>query len=246
MVDDLDLRSGDRVLDSACGPGLWAALLAEKVGPRGKVVGLDFSPELLAHARRSAAADSRGSVRELVLGDLEALPFRGGAFDAVFLGNCLCYLTEPLRVLRTHRQLVKAGGRLISKEFDGAGVVFHPVDPELTSRVLVASTRALGDPAAPPFDNFVGRKTYGLFRRAGCREVSTRSYAVQQVGPLSPVAQRYVRANAEWYGRRAAPYLAEADRRCWSEAFDPQAEGCILDREDLYFCIVETVTTGTT
>ncbi len=45
-VDELNLKPGDVVLDLGCGPGLWTHLLAEKVKPNGRVVGLDFSPDL--------------------------------------------------------------------------------------------------------------------------------------------------------------------------------------------------------
>ena len=43
MVEDLRFRPGDVVLDSACGPGFWARMFAERVLPTGRVVGLDFS-----------------------------------------------------------------------------------------------------------------------------------------------------------------------------------------------------------
>lgn len=49
-VDDLNLKPGDVVLDLGCGPGLWTHLLAEKVKPNGRVVGVDFSPDLINYA----------------------------------------------------------------------------------------------------------------------------------------------------------------------------------------------------
>ncbi len=51
IVRKLDIQPGDRVLDLGCGPGLWTQLLADAVGPAGSVVGVDFDPDLLAHAR---------------------------------------------------------------------------------------------------------------------------------------------------------------------------------------------------
>ncbi len=246
MVDDLGLGPGDRVLDSASGPGLWSRLFAEKVHPGGRVVALDFSPELLAYAQATLTEDPLGDVIDLVLGEFSLLPFARGAFDAVFLGNCFCYVEDIPVVLERHRQVTRAGGRVISKEFDGGAAIFHPVDPTLTLKVLTGAARALADGAGPSrFDNFVGRKMHGMFLETGFTSVSTRSYAIQKVAPLSPATKRYITSNAEWYGQTAMPYLSEDEQLRWASAFDPESDAYILDRPDFYFSMIETVTAGT-
>ena len=246
MVDDVGLGPGDRVLDSASGPGLWSRLFAEKVQPDGRVVALDFSPELLAYARGTLDEDPFGQLIDLVLGEFSLLPFAPGAFDAVFLGNCFCYVEDIPTVLERHKHVTRRGGRVISKEFDGGAVIFHPLDHTLTLKVLTGAARALADGAGPSkFDNFVGRKMHGMFREAGFTAVSTRSYAIQKVSPLSAATKRYIKSNAEWYGRTAEPYLSEEDRSRWAGAFDPSSDLCILDRPDFYFAMIETVTAGT-
>ncbi len=246
MVDDLRLGPGDLVLDSASGPGLWSRLFAERVHPGGRVVALDFSPELIEYARTTLRGDPLGGVVDLVLGEFSLLPFDRGTFDAVFLGNCFCYIADVPALLEKHRQVTRAGGRVISKEFDGGAVIFHPVDPTLTLKVLTGAAQALADDAGPSrFDNFVGRKMHGMFLRAGFTAVSTRSYAIQKVSPLSPATKRYIRSNAEWYGRMALRYLSDEEQRRWADAFDASSDACILDRPDFYFSMIETVTEGT-
>ena len=247
MVDDLRLRSGDRVLDSASGPGLWSRLFAEKVYPDGRVVALDFSPDLIEYAEQSLRRDPLGEVIDLVLGEFDLLPFYQDAFDAVFLGNCLCYVEDISAVLERHKQVTKPGGRVISKEFDGGAVIFHPVDPTLTLKVLTGAAHALaGLTGLSRFDNFAGRKTHGLFLQAGFKSVSTRSYAIQKLPPLSPATKRYIRSNAEWYGRTAAPYLSDDEQCRWADAFDSASmDACVLDRPDFFFAMIETVTEGT-
>ena len=53
MLDDLHLKAGDVVLDLGCGPGFWTVMLAEKVKPDGKVIGIDLTPEFLSYAREN-------------------------------------------------------------------------------------------------------------------------------------------------------------------------------------------------
>ena len=78
LIEALDLRSTERVLDVATGSGN-AALAAARRGCA--VVGLDYVPALLERARRRAEAE--GLEAEFVEGDAEALPFDDGAFDVV-------------------------------------------------------------------------------------------------------------------------------------------------------------------
>ena len=246
MVEDLGLAPGDRVLDSASGPGLWSRLFADKVHPRGRVVGLDFSPELLEYARTTLKEDPLEEVIDLVLGEFGRLPFARGTFDAVFLGNCFCYVSDVPGVLERHKHVTRTGGRVISKEFDGGAVIFHPVDPALTLKVLTGAARTLADGSGSSrFDNFVWRKMYGMFVQSGFSAVSTRSYAIQKLSPLSAATKRYIRSNAEWYGRTARPYLSDEDHCRWTNAFDSNSDACVLDRPDFYFSMIETVTTGT-
>ncbi len=245
MVDDLQFQPGDVILDLGCGPGLWTSMFADKVGPSGKVIGLDFSPELIGHALAERERRSDDHVVEFVLGDFYAAPFKDQAFDAVFVGNCASYIPDVLELLGQHSRVTKRGGRVIAKEFDGAALIFHPIDPHLTLKVLAAAARALVEnPPLPPFDNFTGRKMHGIFRQAGLKEVATSTYAIQKVPPLAPEEKRYMRGNAEWYGRTAAPYLSEEELERWMGAFDPDSERYILDRDEFYFCMVEMMTVG--
>lgn len=247
MVDGFGLRPGDRILDSACGPGLWTRMFAQRVFPTGRVIGLDVAETLLNYARANLVGDPLGEVIEFVQADFHnpSLPFHH--FDVVFLGNCLSYVSasEAHRVLQRHKDLARRGGRVISKEFDGATVIFHPVPAALTLKVVALAARALEEtPDTPFFDNFVGRKTYGMFRKAGFSNVTTRSYAIQKLAPLTSAAKRYISGNAAWYGQQAAAYLSPDERATWTRAFDPGCKDYVLDREDFYFCTLETITIG--
>ncbi len=76
------LPVGGKVLDIGCGTGDLALAAAARVGPGGRVTGVDFSEAMLARARDKAAAARAGNV-EFVKASADDLPFAGGTFDAV-------------------------------------------------------------------------------------------------------------------------------------------------------------------
>ncbi|HEX9417005.1 MAG TPA: class I SAM-dependent methyltransferase [Gaiellaceae bacterium] len=111
------VRSGDRVLDACCGTG-DLAVAAERLG--GRVTGLDFSERMLERARRKS-----GSI-EWVLGDLLALPFEEGAFDAVTVGFGVRNVADLGLGLRELRRVLRPGGRLAILEITTPRGVLRP------------------------------------------------------------------------------------------------------------------------
>ncbi|HSL65204.1 MAG TPA: bifunctional demethylmenaquinone methyltransferase/2-methoxy-6-polyprenyl-1,4-benzoquinol methylase UbiE [Gaiellaceae bacterium] len=97
------VRPGDRVLDAACGTG---DLAIEGARAGGRVTGLDFSEAMLERARRKAPE------LEWVRGDLLALPFPDGSFDAATVGFGIRNVADLEAGLRELRRVVRPGGRL--------------------------------------------------------------------------------------------------------------------------------------
>jgi demethylmenaquinone methyltransferase/2-methoxy-6-polyprenyl-1,4-benzoquinol methylase len=98
------VRPGDRVLDAACGTG-DLALAGVRAGAAA-VVGLDFSEEMLARARRKAPG------LEWVRGDLLAMPFPDASFDAATVGFGIRNVEDLERALRELRRVLRPGGRV--------------------------------------------------------------------------------------------------------------------------------------
>ncbi len=103
------LRAGGSALDVACGSGKLTARLARIAGPAGRVVGLDFSPEMLAIARRQHPGI------EFMEGDALNLPFADRAFDVATIAFGLRNLADPVRGLREMARVV--GQRAVVLEF---------------------------------------------------------------------------------------------------------------------------------
>lgn len=245
MVNDLNIKSGDLILDLGCGPGLWTALLAEKVQPNGKVIGIDSAPELLNYAIKNLKKEPLRDLIEFKKADFADIPYRDDIFDMVFFGNCFAYVSNHSQILSEMKRVAKPGGRVAAKDFDGGVFIVHPIDPDLTMRIMAATARALKEnPLEPIFDNYTGRKMHGLFLRGGLKDVSTTSYAIQKLYPLTPEVKNYITGNAEWLIKIGSPYLSEEDIQQWRSYFDPNSDRYILDLEEFYFCMLEIMTIG--
>jgi L-amino acid N-acyltransferase YncA/2-polyprenyl-3-methyl-5-hydroxy-6-metoxy-1,4-benzoquinol methylase len=105
------LVPGETVLDLGSGGGIDVLLSARRVGPAGRVYGLDASPDMIILARANAAAAGAGNV-EFLPGSIEDVPLPDGHVDAV-ISNCVINLSvDKPRVLAEAFRVLRPGGRL--------------------------------------------------------------------------------------------------------------------------------------
>jgi ubiquinone/menaquinone biosynthesis C-methylase UbiE len=106
-----ELRPGEVVVDLGAGAGFDAILCARKVGPTGRVIGVDMTPEMLARARENAKRLGLTQV-EFREGVIEDLPLRDNLADVV-ISNCVINLSEDKpKALAEAFRVLKPGGRL--------------------------------------------------------------------------------------------------------------------------------------
>lgn len=245
IVRKLDIQPGDRVLDLGCGPGLWTQLLADAVGPSGRIVGIDFDSYLLAHAGRITRESHPGhdiSFRQMDFSDVGTLD---ETFDVVFFSNCFCYLPDPSTMVGSMTRVTRPGGRIIGRNWDGEPFLLYPMDVGLLSLVqhhLVQATESQTEGAY--FDHYFGRKMPGLFRRQDFRHVTCDTHVIQRFGPADSDLAAYIRTNGEWMGDKIKGRVDEASLAEWYAHFNPDDPRCVYLSDEFYFCMIEMAVTG--
>lgn len=139
MVVAAGAAPGRRVLDLCCGQGSGSAAL---VAAGADVVGLDFSPAMLEHARAAVPE------AQFVEGDAQDLPFADASFDAAICGFGLMHVPDQQRALAEVRRVLRPGAGFAMSVWQGPAT--SPV-----FRIAFGSIKAHGDPdAAPPAPDF--------------------------------------------------------------------------------------------
>lgn len=109
-----EIASGDTVLDLGCGAGIDSILAAHRAGPSGRIIALDFLPEMLARAENAVAEAGVDNI-ELLEGDMEAIPLPDDSVDHVISNGVINLAPRKRRVLaECARVLVPGGGLAVS------------------------------------------------------------------------------------------------------------------------------------
>ena len=137
MLEMIGVRDGWCCLDIGCGPGGITGLLSERVGPNGRVVGLDMNAAFLDHARASASANV-----EFVLGDAYYSQLPAESFDLVHMRFVASTAGQPERLLQEAKRLAKAGGTIALQEPDGSSLNCFPPHPSWTYSRKHSSARS--------------------------------------------------------------------------------------------------------
>jgi len=105
------LRAGETALDLGCGAGIDTLLAARAVGPTGRVIGLDMTPQMVDRARRNAASGGLANI-EIRKGLIEEIPLPDASVDVVVSNGVLNLSTRKSRVLAESFRVLRPGGRI--------------------------------------------------------------------------------------------------------------------------------------
>jgi len=169
VLDAARVGAGDRILDVACGTGVLARAAAERVGPSGKVEGIDPDPGMLAVAGR--LEPGIGWRRATA----ESLPYRDGSFDATVSQFGMMFFADPRLAVAEMRRVLAKGGRLAVAVWDTL-----ETNPGYAAEVALldrlAGARA-ADAVRLPFTLGDRDALAALLAEAGLDEVAVATYA---------------------------------------------------------------------
>jgi len=198
------------VLDVGCGTGASALPAAERVGPQGRVIGVDLAERLLAIARHKAESRGLNNVR-FEIGDMASLGYPDGHFDAVVCVFAIFFVSDMAVQLRELWRMVRPGGRLAITTWGplvlepGASAWWDAVEevrPDLVARTS-------------PWDRITGPDAVrGLLRDGGIADAEVVAEAGQQL--LSAVEDWSIivlGSGFRWTVEQLAPEAAERVRR---------------------------------
>jgi ubiquinone/menaquinone biosynthesis C-methylase UbiE len=149
------VKEGDVVLDIGSGAGIDVLLAAQKVGPSGKVIGLDMTAEMIATAEQNAREAHADNV-EFRLGEMEDMPVDDSSVDWI-ISNCVITLSpDKEAVFREAFRVLKPGGRMLISD-----ICLNDVDQSVREELFQW---------ADCIGSAVDEETYlSTIRRAGCR-----------------------------------------------------------------------------
>jgi len=221
LLDRVGLRPGDSVIDLGCGPRGILEMLAERVAPAGRVVGLDADPAHTAMAAEFAAARGLSGV-QIMTADARQTGLPPGSFDLVHARTLLVNLPDPGDVAAEMTRLARPGGWVASMEPDTEHGRCHPPHPafdRLCDIFTVAFRRNGADP-------WIGRRVPELFRQAGLEDVQVEA-RVQMYPPgnsrrtIRPDLVRAMRPQVLEMGLASVAELDELDTAARAHLDDP-------------------------
>ncbi|MGG0642743.1 demethylmenaquinone methyltransferase [Sporosarcina gallistercoris] len=182
IMERMDVKAGSKALDVCCGTGDWTISMAQSVGSRGDVTGLDFSSAML-----SSAAPKTGEYPNITLiqGNAMQLPFEENTFDYVTIGFGLRNVPDYETVLKEMFRVVKPGGIVACLETSQSEIpgyrqlfrlYFNNIMPIFGK--LFAKSYNEYSWLQESADDFPGREELAqLFKSAGFTRVDYRPYS---------------------------------------------------------------------
>lgn len=228
VVEALSPRRGERVLEAGCGAGLLLREIGLALGPHGLAAGIDVSPDQIAAA--GVLCEAVPAVRPET-GDVTALRFPDGVFDAAVAVQVIEYIDDAPAALAELRRVLKPGGRFLCLATNWDSAFWHGAGAETTRALL---TRWHGHAAHPNLPATLPP----MLARAGFGAI--RQIPVPVVNPsLHENSFAYWIARlmaAHWRDGGAEPALADA----WLDELE-RAEAA----EEFFFSSVPILTTAT-
>jgi ubiquinone/menaquinone biosynthesis C-methylase UbiE len=217
MLELIGVKPGWTCLDIGCGPRGITDLLSERVGPTGRVVGLDKDEGFLAYGSAHAPANV-----EFRRGDAYDSGLPAGSFDLVHMRFVASTAGNAEGLLREATRLTRPGGVVALQEPDVETFSCYPPHPAW-DRLMQAMLDAFAHVGA---DVYLARRLYGMFRDAGLRDVRYRPFlfGIRSTDPMAdhlPATVESMRGTILKMGLLSEAELPVLLAQCRSHLRDP-------------------------
>jgi ubiquinone/menaquinone biosynthesis C-methylase UbiE len=208
-LDAMDINIKRAVLDLGCGTGVAARAIAQRPGFKGRVLGIDISPYLIAAAERLAAKEGSGHSVEFRTGDSHSLSLADEEFDAVVAHTLVSHVDDPCGVLKETARILRPGGLVGIFDGDYASMTFASDDPEKGKKddeaiisTIVTNSRVM-------------RQMPELLNQAGLNLTAAFSHVVADLGKVdfwAPAIESFIRLLPK------SGAMTEEDTRAWANS----------------------------
>ena len=171
LVDVAAPQPAEHVLDVACGTGFVARLAADRVGAKGRVVGIDLNAGMI-EAARAASGQGAAAPIEFRTGDAGALPFENDVFDVVFCQQGVQFFPDRVHALREMRRVLRVRGRLAFTVW--SAISETPYATALANALARHLSAEAGSIARAPHALHDAVELHDLVSSAGFRNVTVR------------------------------------------------------------------------
>jgi demethylmenaquinone methyltransferase/2-methoxy-6-polyprenyl-1,4-benzoquinol methylase len=232
IVQSLGLPPGSHGLDAGCGIGLQALLLAEAVGSKGHLTGLDILPELLAYG---AAMVARAGLSERITfreGDVSHIPCEEDAFDWAWSADCIGYPAgELMPILSELKRVIRPEGSLILLGWSSQQLL--PGHPLLEARLNGTCSGYLPFlKEREPETNFM--RALHSFRNAGLENIRAHTFVGEVQAPLKNDQRLALTSLFAMLWGDPRPEVSPEDWYQYQRLCNPKSADFILDIPDYY------------
>ena len=227
VLDRIGLAPGMSCLDVGSGPGAVMRLMADRVGPQGRVTGIEIDGALGAQALADLRAQGGTSFEIIAANMLELDQVPGAPFDLTFCRLFLMHMQEPVAALEKMLYWTKPGGTVVAQEFDFGAIAVEPLCPAMAefNRVFEGVFRGHGRNLR------AGRQLPAQFEAAGLG-LPDGTNAEAKFLPLKDLAQMLIGVYQGLFAAAAELGIADATR---AAAFKTDMEEAGSDGR--YYCL---------
>ncbi len=181
---------------------------------------------------------------EVACAPIEALPFPEGTFDLCWSAQSLYSLPDPVQALRHMLRVTKPGGLVAVLESDTLHHLILPWPIEVELSVRAAELVALAEESDRPRKFYVGRDLRSVFRQAGFKDSSLRTFAHDRAAPLGPDERLYLTEHLKALSGSVAKHMDETARHRFEELANPESKHFLLDETDLTATFIDQLARG--